>query len=197
MNLFDLTGRVAIVTGGNGGIGLGMAQGLAAAGATVSIWARNAEKNSEALKSLPGGKSDAVICDVTDPQSVKAAFDATLARHGRVDGCFANAGVGTGGLRPFIERTEKNWRDLYDTNLYGVFHVFQAATRHMIERAQNGDPFGRLVTTSSTAGLHGMAQAEHYAASKAAVDTVQPRRSRRAVATGARARWRAGRCRPG
>src|ERR1700728_3009941 len=97
--LFDLTGRVAVITGGNGGIGLGIAQALAASGCNISIWGRNADKNKSAAASMAGssGQVDTRICDVSDPASVKAAMAATLEKFGRVDGCFANAGIGGGG----------------------------------------------------------------------------------------------------
>jgi len=74
-------------------------------------------------------KVDLQICDVSDPASVKAAMKATLDSFGRVDGCFANAGIGGGGRRAFIDRTEEEWRKMFATNLDGVFHVFQAAAR--------------------------------------------------------------------
>ena len=137
MNMFDLTGRVAVVTGGNGGIGLGIAQGLASAGCNVSIWGRNAEKNKAAAAALAAspGEVDTRVCDVTDPASVNEAMIATLERFGRVDGCFANAGIGGGGRRAFVDRTEEEWRSMFATNLDGVFHAFQAAARHMIDRA--------------------------------------------------------------
>jgi NAD(P)-dependent dehydrogenase (short-subunit alcohol dehydrogenase family) len=160
--LFDLTGRVAVITGGNGGIGLGIAQALAASGCDVSIWGRNAEKNKNAAASMAGssGKVDTRICDVTDPASVKAAMAATLDRFGRVDGCFANAGIGGGGRHAFIDRTEEQWRNMFATNLDGVFHVFQV------------DAFGRLVATSSLASIFGTARNEHYAATKAAINAL-------------------------
>src|ERR1700674_1911144 len=164
MSIFDLTGRVAVITGSNGGIGLGIAQALAAAGCNVSIWGRNAEKNKSA--------ADTRICDVSDPASVKVAMKATLDTFGRVDGCFANAGIGGGGRHAFIDRTEEQWRTMFATNLDGVFHVFQAAARHMTERATSGDPFGRLVATSSLASLFGTARNEHYAATKAAINAL-------------------------
>ena len=174
MKLFDLSGKVAIVTGGNGGIGLGIAQALAAAGCSVSIWGRNAEKNKNAAATMPGstGRIDTRICDVTDAASVKAAMAATLETFGRVDGCFANAGIGGGGRHAFIDRTEEQWRTMFATNLDGVFHVFQAAARHMTERAAAGDAFGRLVATSSLASLFGTARNEHYAATKAAINAL-------------------------
>lgn len=167
---FDLTGKVALVTGGNGGIGLGMADGLVRAGCTVSIWGRNEEKNKRAVEQLSAhkaGKVDAIKCDVTSRASIEDAMAKTLAAHGRVDGCFANAGIGGGGRRSFIDRTEKEWRDMFETNLDGVFHVFQVTARHMVERANAGDPFGRLVATASLAAISGTARNEHYAATKA------------------------------
>jgi len=174
MNMFDLTGRVAVVTGGNGGIGLGIAQALASAGCNVSIWGRNAEKNKAAAATMAAGpgKVDIRACDVTDPASVSDAMKATLDTFGRLDGCFANAGIGGGGRRAFIDRTEEEWRTMFATNLDGVFHVFQAAARHMTERANNGDRFGRLVATSSLASLFGTARNEHYAATKAAINAL-------------------------
>jgi NAD(P)-dependent dehydrogenase (short-subunit alcohol dehydrogenase family) len=172
--IFDLTGRVAVITGGNGGIGLGIAQALAAAGCNVSIWGRNTDKNSDAAATMAGcaGKVDTRVCDVTDPASVKAAMAGTLRTFGRVDGCFANAGIGGGGRHAFIDRTEEQWRSMFATNLDGVFHAFQAAARHMTERAEAGDRFGRLVATSSLASLFGTARNEHYAATKAAINAL-------------------------
>jgi NAD(P)-dependent dehydrogenase (short-subunit alcohol dehydrogenase family) len=174
MTIFDLTGRVAVITGGNGGIGLGIAQALATAGCDVSIWGRNAEKNTLAAASMAAlpGRVATLVCDVSNPTSVKQAMAATLDTFGRVDGCFANAGIGGGGRRPFIDRTQEEWRAMFATNLDGVFHVFQAAARHMTERSEGGDRFGRLVATSSLASLFGTARNEHYAATKAAINAL-------------------------
>lgn len=174
MNLFDLSGRVAVITGGNGGIGLGIAQALATQGCNVSIWGRNADKNKAAAASMASlaGKVETRVCDVTDPASVNAAMKATLDAFGRVDGCFANAGIGGGGRRSFVERTEEEWRTMFSTNLDGVFHALQAAARHMTDRANAGDPFGRLVATSSLASIFGTARNEHYAATKAAINAL-------------------------
>jgi NAD(P)-dependent dehydrogenase (short-subunit alcohol dehydrogenase family) len=174
MNIFDLSGRVAVITGGNGGIGLGMVQALALSGCNVSIWGRNADKNKAAVTTMTdaAGKVHTRICDVSDPASVKDAMKATLDAFGRVDGCFANAGIGGGGRKAFIDRSEEDWRKMFATNLDGVFHVFRAAARHMTERAQAGDPFGRLIATSSMASLFGTARNEHYAGAKSAVNAL-------------------------
>ena len=174
MSPFDLSGKVAIVTGGNGGIGLGMAAALVEAGCAVHVWGRNAAKNERALAQLraKGGRAEAMQCDVSDPRSVEAAMAETLSLFGRVDGCFANAGMGGGGRRSFIERPLAEWRELLATNLDGAFLTLQAATRHMVERAGRGDAGGRLVVTSSIASVFGTARNEHYAASKAALNAL-------------------------
>jgi NAD(P)-dependent dehydrogenase (short-subunit alcohol dehydrogenase family) len=94
-NLFDLTGRVAVVTGGNGGIGLGMAEALAAAGCAISVWGRNEAKNRDAVARLSslGARAEAQAVDVADRAAVETAFAATLKAFGRVDGMIANAGI--------------------------------------------------------------------------------------------------------
>ena len=102
MQQFDLTGRVVVVTGGNGGIGLGMARSLAEAGADVAIWARNTDKNAAAADEVRsvGVRCEAMSCDVAVPADVDAAMAATLATFGKVDSMFANAGVSGGA--PFL-----------------------------------------------------------------------------------------------
>ena len=171
---FDLSGKVAVISGGNSGIGLGMAQALARAGCGVAILGRNPDKNHKAVSALRdlGGPVEAFGCDVTERPSIETAFAAALARFGRVDGCFANAGIGGGGRRPFVERSVEEWRAMFATNLDGVFHLLQVGVRHMIERAERGDAFGRLVATSSLAAIFGTARNEHYAATKAAANAL-------------------------
>src|SRR5258708_7745970 len=118
MNIFDLSGRVAVITGGNGGIGLGIAQALALSGCDVSIWGRNAEKNKSAAATMVAGpgKVDTRVCDVSDPASVNDAMKATLDTFGRVDGCFANAGIGGGGRRAFLAPTQGGWAKMLPPN---------------------------------------------------------------------------------
>ena len=117
-----------------------------------------------------GARVEARTCDVTDRAAIEDAFAGALQAFGRVDGCFANAGMGSSGRQPFVERSEDEWRRMFATNLDGVFHVFQVALRHMIKRAASGDRFGRIVATSSLASLFGMPRGEHYAATKAALN---------------------------
>ncbi|GAB1258890.1 SDR family oxidoreductase [Aurantivibrio plasticivorans] len=168
---FNLSGKVALVTGGNGGIGLGSADALAQAGADICIWGRNDEKNQAAVEQLKqhGTKVHAIVCDVADESAVETSFAETLSVMGRVDTCFANAGVGGGGRSPFHERTSEQWHRVTSVNLDGLFYTLRAAAKHMVERSQQGDPGGRLIATSSLAAIMGMARAEHYAATKGAV----------------------------
>ncbi len=164
---FDLSGRVALITGGNSGIGLGMAEGLAAAGCEISVWGTNPQKNEAAVAALDayGVKVSAFTCNVANEAAVGSAFANTLAAHGRVDGCFANAGVGGRGAR-FDEMTNDEWQRVLNINLDGVFNTFRVAAGHMRERAAKGDAFGRLVSTSSLAAISGAPRGEHYAATK-------------------------------
>ena len=161
--MFDLNGKVAVVTGGNGGIGLGFARGLAKAGAAVAVWGRNPRKNAEAVTELEelGAEVLACECDVSSEDQVESAFTATLGRFGHVDSVFANAGIGSRGTR-FSEMTLEEWRDIFRVNSEGVFLTMRAAVRHMTERGEGGS----LVVTASISSVMGMPRGEHYAATK-------------------------------
>ena len=161
---FDLTGQVALITGANSGIGLGLADAIAQAGADVAIWGTNPAKNQAARAQLEktGRKILALQCDVGDEKAVDAAFAETVAKLGRVDGCFANAGVSGRGNPSFAEMSSEEWHRVLRVNLDGAFYSFRAATRHMIERGGGGV----LVGTASLAAIEGAARSEHYAATK-------------------------------
>lgn len=172
MELFDLTGRTAIITGGNGGLGLAMGRGLAKAGAHVAIWARNAGKNAAARAELTGlGKGEviALACDVTEEDAIAAAMEATLAELGRVDACFANAGIaGAGTAIPDI--SAEGWDRTMNVNTRGAALVYKHVTRHMVARAKEGDAGGKLIATSSGQSIMGVNRSSDYAASKAALN---------------------------
>ena len=167
---FDLSGHAALVTGGNSGIGLGMAKALLQSGASVAIWGTNEEKNVKALaelESLGGNKGQKVAafrCDVGDEEQVETAFGRTVEALGQVDSCFANAGIG-GGAPSFHEFTLESWRRVTRVNLDGVFLTFRAAARHMVERGEGGS----LVVTSSLSAIEGAARNQAYASCKGGV----------------------------
>ena len=166
---FDLTGKVALVTGGNGGIGLGMADALAQAGADVVIWGTNEAKNAAALSALKahGRRAAARKVDVANEAEVAEGMKAALAEMGRLDCVVANAGIGGGA--PIAEMTTELFRKVHRVNEEGVFFTFREAARHMIERAGHGDAGGSLVVVASTAGIEGAARNSAYGASKGAV----------------------------
>lgn len=166
---FDLTGKVALVTGGNSGIGLGMAEAMAQAGASVCIWGTNEEKNAAALARLTAedGKAMALRCDVSDEAAVDRCLADTVSKLGRVDAFFANAGVsGRGGASGgFVQMATAEWRRVMSVNLDGAFFSLRAAARHMVERGGGGS----LVSTASLAAVMGAARGEHYSATKGAL----------------------------
>ncbi|MGC8535238.1 MAG: SDR family NAD(P)-dependent oxidoreductase [Rhizomicrobium sp.] len=166
---FDLSGKCALVTGGNGGIGLGMAEGLAAAGADVEIWGLNEAKNTAALEKLRsyGRKVNARRVDVSKENEVCAGMQAAVANFGRLDCVIANAGIGGGA--PITEMTTELFRKVHAVNEDGVFWTFREAARHMTARAKAGDPGGSMIAVASTAGIEGAARNAAYGASKGAV----------------------------
>jgi NAD(P)-dependent dehydrogenase (short-subunit alcohol dehydrogenase family) len=160
---FDLSGKVALITGGNSGIGLGMAEALAQAGADVCILGRNEKKNEAAEKKLKsyGQRVLTLKCDVSDEEQMEKCFAEVVNTLGKVTACFANAGVGSLGI-PFHEMTIEEWRRVFSINMEGVFFTFRAAIRHMIENKIKGS----LVATSSLSAISGAPRGEHYASTK-------------------------------
>ena len=172
-NLFDLTGKVALVTGGNGGIGIGMAEGLAQHGASVIIWGTNEEKNAKALERLQvtGSEIRTAKVDVSDENAVKAAMDNIIGEFGRIDQAIANAGISIS-RKDLFDISIEDFHRIEGVNVHGVLFTLREAARHMIERAKEGDDGGSLVGIASTAAIHGAARNEHYAATKGAVVTM-------------------------
>ncbi|WP_236791819.1 SDR family NAD(P)-dependent oxidoreductase [Amycolatopsis sp. GM8] len=166
---FDLTGKVALVTGGNGGIGLGMAEGLARAGAAVAIWGRDAAKLDKAAARLAecGAQVHAAVVDVSDADAVTSAVEATVASLGRIDSVFANAGVG--GRTKFLDLDAAELHRVLAIDLEGALWTLREVARHMVARAKDGDPGGSLVTTSSVSAVRGAPTLQSYAAAKGAL----------------------------
>jgi len=152
--VIDLSGRVVIVTGGNSGIGLGIARGVARAGASIAIWSRRAERNAAAI---------GIQCDVSDEGAVAGAMRATLDRFGRLDCLVANAG--TAGKQPFTDMSLAEWHRVLQVNLDGAFLCLREAARVLVRQGQGGS----LVAVSSTSAIDGAPGQQHYAASKTAL----------------------------
>ena len=162
----DLSEKVFVITGGNGGIGLGLAEGIAEAGGSIAIWARNEEKNAHAVEILEdlGIEARSYVCDVSSEENVIATLASTVNDFGRVDGLFANAGrAGTG--TPFVETSLEDWRKVTEVNLDGVFLCLREAAKQIISQGSGGS----LVAVSSTSAIHGAAGNEAYGTAKTAV----------------------------
>ncbi len=164
MRLFDLTGKVALITGGNGGIGLGMAHGLAQAGASLALAGRNAAKAETALAELAGlgARAEFVAGDVTRAADCRALVEQTVARFGRLDILVNNAGTAIRKMPQ--DYTEAEWREVLDTNLTGAFLCSQAAYPAMV--AAGG---GKMINIGSMMSLFGAPYATPYAASKGGI----------------------------
>lgn len=168
-NPFDLQGHVSVVTGGGSGIGLGIASGLARAGAAVAIIGRSAERLADAQARLEqfGTPVLAIAADVSDEQAVTEAMRRVRAELGGLDSCFANAGVG-GGITPLVDTSLANFRSVTSINLDGVFLTLREAARQMIETGAGGS----LVAISSMGARQGMPRQHAYSASKAGITAI-------------------------
>ncbi len=167
--LLDLTGRVAIITGGSVGLGRQMAEGLAEMGANLVLCARKKERCQQAAEELQplGVKTLALGCDVKNAAGIQEVVDATLSQFGRVDILINNAGASWGA--PVEEMRLEHWNKVIETNLTGTFLFSQAVGKVMITQRR-----GKIVNIASVAGLHGAPpefQAIAYHASKGGIIT--------------------------
>jgi 2-deoxy-D-gluconate 3-dehydrogenase len=162
--VFDLKGRVAIVTGGNGGIGLGMARGLSNAGARIVVAGRDAGKSQAAVQELTarGGEAHAVAADVTDERAVGRLVEATLERFGRLDVLVNNAGINI--RKPVHELALEEWRRVLDTNLTSAFLCSRAA--YPAFKSAGG---GKIINIGSMMSIFGASFAPVYSASKGGI----------------------------
>jgi 2-deoxy-D-gluconate 3-dehydrogenase len=160
MAAFDLTGKVALVTGGNGGIGLGMAKGLADAGAAVMVAGRDVEKNQRAVQAL-GANADAVAVDMAQDGGTKDAVAATLKKFGHLDIVVNNAGINI--RKPPQDYSLEEWNSVMNINLTSMFTCCQAAYPHL--RAHGG----KIINIGSMMSIFGASFAAPYSASKGAV----------------------------
>jgi 2-deoxy-D-gluconate 3-dehydrogenase len=164
VNLFDLTGMVALVTGGNGGIGFGMASALAKAGARLMIVGRNAGKNAAAVEAIEsaGGVATSTVADILDETSCKAAIDATVERYGTIDILVNNAGIS---IRKKPETySMKEWHAVVDTNLTATF-IFSQLAHPVMKSAGHG----KIINVGSMMSIFGTPLSAPYAASKGGV----------------------------
>ncbi|TMF36894.1 MAG: SDR family oxidoreductase [Chloroflexi bacterium] len=162
----ELDGKVAVVTGGNQGIGLAIARAMAAAGASVAIAARTEESLERAARTVRGLGVDclAIPCDVRDPESADTMAAGVLQHFGHVNVVVANAGI-AGAIRPMHEITYEEWRDCLTTDLDGVYLTFRRFLPRMIEAAQGGS----LIAVSSMTGKRPLPERTPYCAAKMGV----------------------------
>jgi NAD(P)-dependent dehydrogenase (short-subunit alcohol dehydrogenase family) len=171
--LFDLTGKVTVVTGGNSGIGLGFARGIAKQGGSLSIWARNAERNAAAKKELEsfGVRVETRQVDVASEQQVIAAYEGVMREFGRLDCVLANAGLPPTS-NSTLELSTKDYHAFLEVSMHGAFYTLREGARLMVKRAQGGEPGGSLIFCGSLSMFKGLSGKPQYAGSKAALGAI-------------------------
>ncbi|HSW12003.1 MAG TPA: SDR family oxidoreductase [Solimonas sp.] len=171
--LFDLSGKVTVVTGGNSGLGLAFARGIARQGGDLAIWARNEEKNAAAKQELEGYgvRVSTQRVDVSSEQQIIAAYETVMKDFGRVDCVIANAGPPPAS-NSSLDLSTKDFHSFLDVALHGAFYTLREGARLMVQRAQAGEPGGSLVFCGSLSMYKGLAGKPHYAGSKAAMGAI-------------------------
>lgn len=170
-SLFDCSGKTTLVTGGNGGIGLGFAKGVARMGGDIAIWARDEKKNAVAREELldaGAGRVETYVVDVSSEGNVVAGYDRLMEDFGRVDCIFANSG-GPPGFKSVFDMPSDGWHGFLDVALHGAFHTLREGARRMVARAEAGEPGGSLVACGSLSIFRGIPGKQNYAAAKSAL----------------------------
>ena len=173
-HLFDCSGKVTLVTGGNSGIGLGFAMGPARMGGDIAIWARNADRNARAKERLLAAgarRVETYQIDVASEEAVSAGYRQLIADFGRIDCIFANAGR-PAKSRSFLTLDSHEWHDLLAVSLHGAFYTLREGAKLMVERAKGGKPGGSLVFCGSLSMFHGISGIGNYAAAKGGMAAV-------------------------
>jgi NAD(P)-dependent dehydrogenase (short-subunit alcohol dehydrogenase family) len=172
-DLFDLTGKVGLVTGANSGLGFGFASGIAKCGGDVVVWGRRADKNEEAAAQLREMGAARVHCqsvDVSDEAQVVAGMTEAVEVMGRVDGIVANAGFVT--FAPLHEMSTETYNELLAVAQHGGFFTLREGVKHMKARADAGDPGGSVIVCGSLSVFMGHKGLAHYGAAKAAMASI-------------------------
>jgi NAD(P)-dependent dehydrogenase (short-subunit alcohol dehydrogenase family) len=172
-NLFDLTGKVALVTGGNSGLGLGFATGMAKCGADIVVWGRRADRNREAEELLLEAGAPRVwsqTVDVSVEEQVVEGMREAVEHMGRLDCVVQNAGFAS--ISPFHEMTTETYQALLAVSQHGGFWTLREAVRHMLARAEAGDPGGSLLLCGSLTQFRGEPMIAHYGAAKSAMQAM-------------------------
>jgi NAD(P)-dependent dehydrogenase (short-subunit alcohol dehydrogenase family) len=172
-NLFDLSGKVALITGANSGLGYGFAEGIAQCGGDVVIWGRREDANAAAAEQLAqyGTRIHHRSVDVSDEDAIKAGFKDAVEAMGRIDCVIANAGFMSAAV-PYHEMSPADWHGLLAVSLHGAHYTLQEGVRHMLARKEAGDPGGSLLVCGSLTSKYGVPRIENYAAAKGAMLTV-------------------------
>lgn len=172
--LFDLTGKVTVITGGNSGLGLGFARGIARQGGSIAIWARNEEKNAEAKKELEafGVKVTTHKVDVSSEAQTIAGYEEVMKAYGRVDCVIANAGLPPPQTRSMLDLSTKEFKDFLDVSLTGAYLTLREGARLMVKRAEAGDIGGSLVFCGSLSMFKGLAGKPSYAGAKGGMGAI-------------------------
>ena len=167
-NLFDLSGKVALVTGGNSGLGFGYAEGLARAGSDLVIWGRRADANERAAEKLRafGGKVHTQSVDVSDESAIVAGVADALSAMGKIDTVVANAGIAS--QKPFIDMDADTYNSLMNVNQRGVVFTLREVAKHMVERGEGGS----MILCGSGSIFQGVPTMTHYGAAKGALNSL-------------------------